>query len=246
MTPIEVLLLDWQPGHSVLQMDSFITLRSGGTLYGCLFQSLRELATRHFAIREREFAREQLIVDIDELEATPATGFERRRSDIRLRQKREQLADVERAIAENRKELVRFHEQADAIRAAMRDEGIRFPLDGATKHRLDCEMWEHNLKSRCAVEYMANGRLGVSTIELIQACPRQMRSRIAATVLDAERHEQLLCWFMEQDQDSFECYGSFDSQTQSPRMSPTDAPVSQPTNCASDCSSASAASIATG
>src|SRR5262245_24475558 len=121
MTPIDVLLLDWQPGHSVLQMDSFITLRSGGTLYGCLFQSLRELATRHFAIREREFAREQLLVDIDELEACLGCGFEQRRNEIRLRQKREQLADVERSILESRKELDRFHEQAHAIRSALQE-----------------------------------------------------------------------------------------------------------------------------
>ena len=85
MTPISELLKDWQPGHSVLQMDSFITLRSGGTLYGCLFQALRELATRYFAVQEREFGREQLLVDVDELQSQPGKAFEKRRNEIRLR-----------------------------------------------------------------------------------------------------------------------------------------------------------------
>src|SRR5262249_40084298 len=148
-----------------------------------------------------------------------------------LRQKRELLADVDRAILESKKELERFHEQADGLRAAMEQQGITFPLDRETKHRLDCEMWEHNLKSRCAVEYLANGRLGASTIELIQSCPREMRSRIVSVVLRAERHDQLITWFMEQDQDSLECYGSSDSQRRLPGTSQTDAPMSRLRSC---------------
>jgi hypothetical protein len=210
MTPIETLLLDWQPGHSDLQMDSFITLRTGGTLYGCLFQSLRELATRWYALRDREFSREQLLVDIDELESVPGAGFEKRRNEIKLRQKRMCLDSIDRTIADTRKEMERFHKQADAFRVALESQDVSFPLDRQTKHRLDCEMWEHNLKARCAVELMANGRLGNSTLELIQSCPREMRSRIAEQI-DGRNHERLLSWFMEQDQEFLKCSESFDS-----------------------------------
>ena len=50
---IDDLLLDHQEFHSDLQMDSFITLRAGGTLYGCYKQALRELSTRKIAVIQR-------------------------------------------------------------------------------------------------------------------------------------------------------------------------------------------------
>lgn len=216
MTPIEVLLIDWQPGHSILQMDRFITLRSGGTLYGCYFQSLREIATRWFANRDRAYSRGLLLVDIDELEAVPGSGFEKRRNEIRLNRKREELATFDRMAAKAQEELDRFHEQADVFRRALEHQGVKFPLDAETKHRLDCEMWEHNLKARCAVELMANCRIGNSTIELIQSCPTEMRSRIVES-LQEKNHQALMAWFMEQDQGLIECSELSDSPRPSPR-----------------------------
>lgn len=232
MTPIETLLIDWQPGHSDLQMDRFITLRSGGTLYGCYFQSLREIATRWTALRERNFARELLLVDLDELEAQPGAGFEKRRNEIRLRQKREYLVMSDTAIGHTLKELNRFREQADAFRSALEARGVRFPLDRETKHHLDCEMWEHNLKARCAVELMSNGRIGNSTIELIQACPVAMRGRIMESLREPN-HPALMAWFMEQDQGLLECSELSVSQKPLPRMSRTASPASPPSNSAS-------------
>src|SRR5438445_2833578 len=70
MLPISELLADHQEFHSDLQMDAFITLRSGGTLYGCYKQALRELATRVRALRERYRLRALLDVDLDELAAS--------------------------------------------------------------------------------------------------------------------------------------------------------------------------------
>ena len=50
---ISELLVDHQEFHSDLQMESFITLRAGGTLYGCYKQALRELSTRKIAAIQR-------------------------------------------------------------------------------------------------------------------------------------------------------------------------------------------------
>src|SRR5579863_2272034 len=66
MIELSDLLTDHQEFHSDLQMDSFITARSGGTLYGCYKQALRELATRVRALRERYFGRRLLLLEIEE------------------------------------------------------------------------------------------------------------------------------------------------------------------------------------
>jgi hypothetical protein len=196
MIELSDLLIDHQEFHSDLQMDSFITARSGGTLYGCYKQALRELATRVRALRERYFGRRLLLLEIEEhdLAGTP-------RDLIHAESKRMALRESDSILADTEREFLRFYAQATATRESLRSQGVRFPLDAATRDRLDREMWVHHLKCRVAVELNTMGRATSVTVELIQALPQPIRESICAEIFcpDAPRH--LMEWFMSYDFD---------------------------------------------
>lgn len=197
MIALSALLADHQEFHSDLQMDAFITLRSGGTLYGCYKQALRELNTRAHALRTRYTQWALLKINLDEWDKGPAQDpFEIRRNRIRASEARLALDDCRRVIADTEREFLRFYRQAVAIRAALAERGVTFPLDEATRDALDREMWEYNLKRMAAVDFLAQGRLGNNTVELLQALPVEMRRRVAAEVLDARRHQELIDWYL--------------------------------------------------
>jgi hypothetical protein len=52
MIPLTTFLADTNNGQSAFQIDHFITIRSGGTLYGCYHQACRELASRVSALAD--------------------------------------------------------------------------------------------------------------------------------------------------------------------------------------------------
>jgi hypothetical protein len=199
MIPLSDLFADHQEFHSDLQMDSFITLRSGGTRYGCYKQALRELTTRKLALIQRYANRDRIVLEIDELHGDCLDPFQARRNAIDAREKSLMLAECDRVIDDTEREFVRFYQQAAAIREALSAQGVKFPLDGETRYRLDCEMWEHQLKCMAAVDFMTCGRLGAQTVGLLQSSPVDMRRRIADDVLHSERHPELIEWFLSYD-----------------------------------------------
>ncbi|HLJ10990.1 MAG TPA: hypothetical protein VKU82_07370 [Planctomycetaceae bacterium] len=201
MIALNLLLADHQEFHSDLQMDAFITLRSGGTLYGCYKQALRELHRRTQGLRDL-YSRSALAeIDADELTAEAPCQFERRRNRIKAAEKRLALQEFQRAVFDTEREFLRFYGQAVAIREALAAQGIAFPLDAETRDRLDREMWEHKIKCMAAVDFIAHGRLNVNTVELLQALPAQIRRRVAEHVLDASRHAELIDWFLSYEPD---------------------------------------------
>ena len=199
MIPLSDLLLDHQEFHSELQMNSFITLRSGGTLYGCYKQALRELSTRKMALIQRYAHRELLLIEIDELEMQCDEPMQARRNKVYAAEKRLMIEECRRVIVDTEREFVRFYEQAVAIREALRSQGVDLPLDATTRNRLDSEMWEHQLKCMAAVDFMTSGRLGAQTVGLLQSCPVEMRRRIADHLLHSDRHSALIDWYLSYD-----------------------------------------------
>jgi hypothetical protein len=195
---INELLADHQEFHSDLQMDSFITLRAGGTLYGCYKQALRELSTRKIAVIDRVTQMRLAEVEYQERMRPAENEFVAERN----RLKRVEIASFrtmnEQILQDTLRECAYFYGQALAIRDALHEQGVRFPLDAKTRARLDREMWEHNLKGRCAVELMSQGRLNGTTIELIQSCPKEMRGRIGEC-LSLQHRGELFDWFMTYD-----------------------------------------------
>jgi len=196
MNALSDLLFDHQEFHSDLQMNSFITIRSGGTLYGCYKQALRELVTRRTALVQRYAQRDLLLIDLDELAMGSAGSIQARRNEVYAREKRLMMDECQRVIADTEREFIRFYEQAVSIRDMLRVRGVEFPLDAVTRNRLDCEMWEHQLKCMAAVDFMTSGRLGPQTVALLQSCPGEMRRRVARDVLPLEQHPALIDWYL--------------------------------------------------
>ena len=200
MTPLSVILADHQEFHSDLQMDCFITVRSGGTLYGCYKQALRELDARVTALLQRYEARRLLQVEVEELASSePVDPWQAKRDDVRLATRRLMLSKCDRLIEDTEREFWRFYCQAVAIREALTAEGISFPLDESTRDLLDREMWQHRLKCMAAVDLMKDGRLSTTTIEFLQALPADMRRPLASVIFDAQRHQEVFEWYMRFD-----------------------------------------------
>lgn len=229
MIPVLDLLADHQEFHSDLQMNSFITLRSGGTLYGCYKQSLRELYTRHISLIQRRANRKRLVLEIESLEAADSVdAFQQRRAVIDLEEKRLMLVECDRVLKDTEREFERFRKQAESIRAELESHGIEFPLSDESRHILDCEMWEHNLLSRCAVEIYTslNHQINPTTMEFIQCMPLAIRQRISIA-LSSENRDKLSEWFMSLESPAeslaghIECSGLSDSPKLSQDTSPT-------------------------
>lgn len=196
MTALEDLLADHQFFHSNLQMDSFITIRAGGTLYGCYKQALRELQTRTTALRSHRVARAILEIEIEEHD-----GGDSRRDRIHGKTKREALGECDRVIGDTLREFARFYGQADALRNALARSGVKFPLDTETRDRLDREMWVHQIKCRAAVEFLSSTHLQNSTIELFQALPGVMRKQLAEEIFGEANRKRLIHWYMTYEPD---------------------------------------------
>jgi hypothetical protein len=194
MISLADLMADHQEFHSDLQMDSFITLRSGGTLYGCYKQALRELATRIHALRERYFGIELVNVEIIEHDAAGSS-----RDKILARQKRMTLSAAESVLCDTEREFLRFYGQAAAIRESLEMQGVRFPLSPEARDHLDREMWVHQLKCRAAVEGFSQGRPAAVTLELIQALPPDMRRSVCEEVFGPDAPQRLMEWFLTYD-----------------------------------------------
>jgi hypothetical protein len=196
MTSLAELLSDHQLYHSDFQMDFWITLRSGGTPYGCYRQALREIWKRSRGMSELRAQRDLLRLDIEELRPQMAANeptFGQRRAQIELRRKRCQLRECRKALADTRRELDRFVAQARELRDLL---GITTdnPLSPERRAELDRQMWAHRLRQMAAVDYATQGRLGRGTIELLAACPREMRQALAADLLGDGR--RLIDWYL--------------------------------------------------
>jgi hypothetical protein len=196
MIPLTDLFADHQEFHSDLQMDSFITLRSGGTLYGCYKQALRELTVRKLALIHRYANRDRVALEIEEAQQPCDDLIMARRKKIDAWEKSLMLAECDRVIDDTEREFIRFYQQATAIREALAAQGVRFPLETGTRYRLDCEMWEHQLKCMAAIDFLTCDRLQKNTAELLQSVSPVMRMRIAENFNDRGK---LIDWYFSQE-----------------------------------------------
>ena len=170
---LETILSDHQHFHSTFQMDWLITVRSGGTLYGCYKQACHETWTRWGALREHYATRNA--------QNDPANRF---------------AGDC--VIRDTEREFLRFYGQAVALRRSLGlADGEAMPDD--LRERLDVEMWTHRIRSMAAIDYLATGRLQRPTIELLQCCPVEMRKTLAAEITNPEQHQSLVEWWMGYD-----------------------------------------------
>lgn len=170
---LTTILSDHRHFHSDWQCDYAITVRAGGTPYGCYIQSVRELHKRWRGLRE--------LYGNAKASDCPAERFE--------------AAGV---IRDTEREFLRFYGQAVALRRTL---GLADDetMPDEMRERLDVEMWEYRLRAMAAVDFITTGRIQRGTVELLQACPPAMRQSIYSVVLQPERHEELIQWYLTHD-----------------------------------------------
>jgi len=192
---LDALLAEHQLYHSDFQMDHFITARAGGpTAYGQYKQALRELYKRYRGLKDLATQKALLEVDIAELEESTGMRFEAQRNAIKLRQKRMEMEDLLRNIADTQREFKRFFAQCVALKERVGE------LTEARREQLDREMWEDNIKRRCALDYLTRGGLSESSYETLACLPREDRFRLIGEVSEQNK-KQLLDWFYHQQPD---------------------------------------------
>ena len=184
-------LRDHQLYHSEFQMDHFITLRSGVTVYGCYKQALRELFKRQRGLEQLGYQRERLLIDIDELSCRTSrwfrSRFHRERAAVDLREKRSALPDLDRNIEDTRRELVHFLKQAQQLKSQIGE------LDDEKRRVLDTDMWIIKIKSMAAMDLMTCGALRSGTVDMIISIPCGWRKALIEAIQD---RPALIDWLM--------------------------------------------------
>lgn len=190
------LIADHFGGHSALQMDCFITVRAGGTPYGCYKQALREWHKRHCAMRLAEYDRELCLLDIEAIEqARPKTQRGERRRQNRLGRKRMELDNSDKNTADLRRELMHFRAQCERYRAMLGDDFHE------KRDRLDAEMWLFHSLEDSAMDLLSGGWLQKMTAAHIRVLPQEYRDFILEMLKPANR-ESLVNWWMQYRPDS--------------------------------------------
>jgi len=182
------LLADLQRFHSNVQMDSFITIRNGGTVYGCYKQALAELDTRYRNLRDRYLDQEELELTRDEFleKQDNLHGVKLRRNEIRLKRIENQITDLELVIKDTEREFLRFYAQAAALKEYIGE------LTESRRDELELEFWVHSAKCRCAVDYISRGVLSEAVVTLVASLPQPARAGIMQELKDPQR---MIDWF---------------------------------------------------
>jgi hypothetical protein len=127
---LTTLLSDHRHFHSEWQCDYAITVRAGGTPYGCYVQAVRELHKRWRGLRE-------LYANAKSPDG-PAERFE--------------AAGV---IRDTEREFLRFYGQAVALRRSLGlADDQAMPDD--MRERLDVQMWSYRLRAMAAVDFITS------------------------------------------------------------------------------------------
>lgn len=187
MTEIEKLLADHEAGHSVFQMDYFITSKAGGmTAYGQYKQALRELHKRYAGLKELGFAKMKLNAKIEklayELTLEKADPFAYKRDSIKLERRQWQLSELENTIADTQREYDHFAMQALALKEQVGE------LSPERRRELDAEMWVTNIKRMAALDFIISKAISRQTFEIMLSLPAELYGEFRDP-------EKLLEWF---------------------------------------------------
>jgi len=186
---IKELLADHRCFHSEFQQDNFITIKSGGTIYGQYKQALRELYKRIRGLRESKCDREKLLMEIEEQKNLSTKGFDkfkRKYADIEYRRKSMQLEECNRVITDTEREFKRFYEQAVSLKSQVGE------LTEERINKLEEEMYVCKLKEMMVSDWMCLGRYSPQTHELLHSLPMGTRTQIMLEVQKPEDQKALI------------------------------------------------------
>lgn len=188
--------------HTEFQQDHFITGRASRTVYGQLKQALRELYSRVKANTELGYTKEGLEIDIEELQYKTNKGgqknkFDFARDELELRKKLRQSEQAERSLVENKRELVRFWQQACVLMEKLEKDGT---LTEDRLRDLDENMWVERARELMATDFMVNNRITKPTLDLIMSMPAYQRKMLIAMTKDVPA---LIAWYENEDHSHF-------------------------------------------
>lgn len=179
---IDDLLADHNSAHTQLQMDCFITLKSGVTPFGMYRQALRELDHRVGSLTTLFERLELLRIEIDELAHRAQRDedpYERQRAAIRLQARQVEQFRLRRKGEDRAREMGHFYAQCCALKRQLG------PLDDARRHELEGEMWLAQFKRDAAFRFMSGARaLEPGLLRAMHALPDPWRGRALAAILD--------------------------------------------------------------
>ena len=182
---LKTLLDDHQTGMSEFQDDFLVTVRAGGTEYGCYKQALRELYKRFRGLRESICDRDILKIEINQLDKSDG---EELKDKVEHRRKTMQMEECDRSIKDTQREFVRFYQQAIYLKEKIGE------LTDEKRKKLDMEMWEHKIKEMAVVDYNTRGVLSENTLTFVHACPKEMKLRLFEE-LDPKNKTILNKWY---------------------------------------------------
>lgn len=172
--------------HTDIQIDRFITAKSGGTAYGCLFQCLRELQSRYDNLR----------VQSANISLAKLSGIESIQQEISLR-----------TFSHTAREFTRFY----CLSVALFNQ-LGFDQEFPTKEildKLEAERWEYRLLADAAISILNQGTISGTVLSTIQCLPSAMRKRLLERCYGIDNSQtarqqalgNLVSWFMEYEYD---------------------------------------------
>lgn len=172
---IQNLLKDHSPGHDEIQIDSFMVIQNGGTIWGCYKQALRELATRVKSLRTLWIRSERMNCKVLET----SDYLDRLEAEV-------ELADLYENLTSLKKEAARIYLIADSLKSKIGD------LTPEKVRELDEELWEHKIKSFIAQDLIDTGKISPKTREIVRALQAGLKERILAACHDSQA---LVDWY---------------------------------------------------
>lgn len=197
-------LLQYHVGtHTEFQQDHFITGRASRTVYGQFKQALRELSKRVRGNIDFGYTVESLDIDVMELSARVTAkkhpnSYDLIRDELTLKKKKRDLEQAKLSLLDNKRELVRFWQQACVLMEKLEVEG---PLTLDRLRDLDENMWRERAKEMMAIDFMVNDRMSRQTLELIMCMPAYQRKLLIQLTKDIPG---LIEWFENEDHSHFE------------------------------------------
>ena len=160
------------------QHDHFVTGMSAVTPYGQYKQAVRELYNRVCNLRDLEFSRETLEIEIDEQQHITENGkdeFDRRKAVVELKRKQMNMFDLLERQKETQREAMSFYRQSAQLKEVVGE------LTPEKEQVLEAEMWEAQVQKLAALDIMNGGGISKSTLEMAFSMKGDIRDRLLSS-----------------------------------------------------------------
>ena len=172
-TVADELLEDYHPFHSEFQIRHLILIRSGGTIWGCYQQALREIAARWSCLQNDR------VSDAHQLEGTSYQYIDSLESILK-----------KRVLNDQQRELAVFLAYAIVLKAVLGH------VSNQRLDELDRELWVYRIRTVLARDYLCLGHPSRETVELIHVLPHEIRAECMSAIKDLDTRDRLIRWYL--------------------------------------------------